>query len=933
MSGALQLPENFFQLLVEASADALLVIDEQGLIVFVNSQACQLFRYAPAELVHRPIELLMPPDLRERYAEGLVKYFAGPGRRAMGSSSGLRGRRRDRSDFFMDVGLSPLETSRGMLVVCSVRDITGQKRVERRERDRMQVLELLNSGASLTEILDFTVGAVEAEMPAALCSILLLDESGKRLLHGAAPRLPDFYNSAVHGIEIGEGVGSCGTCAFTGRPVIVEDIQTHPYWGPYRALAEQANVRACWSQPVLSAEKKVLGTFAIYHREPRAPAAGDIDLIETAASYVSLAITRKRNEEALRASEARLDAIIHNTPNVAIELYDLEGRVRFWNDAATRMFGWEIEEAIGRTLDQLIHTPEETSAFLDLLRQISGTGKSLGPLEYHFHRRDGSDGWSISTIFEIPGFGGVSMFVCMDVDITERRLAETAMRQSEERFRQVVENIQEVFWMLEAPTGTMLYVSPGYEKIWGRPRDALYQSPAAWLEAIHPFDRDQMPHGSPSDASFLQYDREYRILRPDGAVRWIHDRAFPILDASGNLYRIAGVAEDITERRQIEERLRQSQKMEAIGQLAGGVAHDFNNILAAIMMEVELAATAKGIPQETREGLQVIGTAADRAAALTRQLLLFGRRQVMQPTRTDLNGIVTNLAKMLQRILGEDIRIQLHLHPGPLMVHADGGMLDQVLLNLSVNARDAMPNGGRLVIETSERHVSEEELRTNPDASAGRHVCLAVSDTGMGMSEEVKAHLFEPFFTTKQPGKGTGLGLATVFGIVKQHHGWTRVYSELERGTTFRIFLPAAEGGRETSSPASAPSKPQGGNETILLVEDEASVREVTRRTLVRHGYQVLEAVSGVDALRIWEEHGERIQLVFTDLVMPGGIGGRELADQLLGKRPALKVLFTSGYSAEMAGGTVRLKEGVNFIQKPSSLNNILEMVRKSLDG
>ena len=935
LSGKLKLPEYFFQLLVEASADALLVMDERGVIIFANKQAGRLFGYKPEDLLQQPMSLLMPADLRERQFHQKARFPADRQKRVTGGDLDLRGRRRDGSEFVMDVGLSPLEAQRGSLVIVSVRDLSEQRRAERRERDRLHVLELLNSGGSLQEILEFTVRAVEAEMAGSICSILLVDETGKHLVHGAAPNLPDFFNDSVHGLQIGDGVGSCGTAAHHRKLVVVEDIRTDPSCASFRALAEKAKVRACWSQPVFSADKKVLGTFAIYHREPRAPEPRDVEIIEAAASYVSLAITRKRGEEALRASEARLHAIIQNTPNVAVELYDLDGRVRFWNEAATRMFGWEIDEAIGKTLDQLIHTPEEAGTFLQLLRQIAGTGKPLGPLEYHFRRRDGSEGWCLSTTFEIPGFGGVPMFVCMDVDITERKQAETAMRQSEERFRQVVENIQEVFWMVDGKEGHMLYISPGYEKIWGRSCEALYQSPAAWFEAIHPDDRERVPQQFPTNENFHEYDEAYRIVRPDGSVRWIHDRAFPIRDAYGNVYRIAGVAEDITERRQIEERLRQSQKMEAIGQLAGGVAHDFNNILAAVMMEVELAATVRNLPHEAREGLQVIGAAADKAAALTRQLLLFSRRQVMQPRRLDINGVVTNLAKMLQRILGEDVRVELHLHPSPVIAHADTGMIDQIIMNLAVNARDAMPAGGRLVIETSERYISEEDLRASPDASAGRHVCLAVSDTGIGMTDEVKAHLFEPFFTTKQPGKGTGLGLATIFGIVKQHRGWIRVYSEVGQGATIRIFLPAVDAGHELPASVTSSASPRGGTETILLVEDEVSVREVTRRMLERHGYRVLEAVSGMDALRIWGEHGDRIQLVFTDMVMPGGIGGRELAEQLRFIQPSLRIIFTSGYSAELGGGTgaMGMEEGVNFVQKPSSLHEVLDTIRRCLDA
>ena len=698
------------------------------------------------------------------------------------------------------MGLSPLEAQRGSLVIVSVRDLSEQRRAERRERDRLHVLELLNSGASLQEILEFTVRAVEAELPGSICSILLVDETGKRLVHGAAPGLPDFFNDSVQGLQIGDGVGSCGTAVRDRRKlVVVEDIHARiPLWANCRPLAEKAKVRACWSQPVFSADRKVLGTFAIYHREPRGPGPRDIEVIEAAASYVSLAITRKRSEEALRNSEARLHAIIQNTPNVAVELYDLDGHVRFWNEAATRMFGWEIDEAIGKTLDQLIHTPEEAETFVQLPaadcrhRQASLARSNI--ISGAATARRGGVFRRSSRFPVLAGCRCLSAWMWTSPSANRWRRPCAKARSA---FARSSRTSRKSFGWSMAGMDRCSTSAPDTKKSGAGPARSCIVPRPTWFDAIHPDDRERVPRQFPTNENFHEYDEAYRIVRPDGAVRWIHDRAFPIRDAQGNVYRIAGVAEDITERRQIEERLRQSQKMEAIGQLAGGVAHDFNNILAAIMMEVELAATVRNLPQEAREGLQVIGTASEKAATLTRQLLLFSRRQVMQPRRLDINGVVTNLAKMLQRILGEDVRVELHLHPSPVLAHADSGMLDQIIMNLSVNARDAMPAGGRLVIETSERHISEEDLRASPDASVGQHVCLSVSDTGMGMTDEVKAHLFEPFFTTKQPGKGTGLGLATIFGIVKQHRGWVRVYSEVGQGTTFRIFLPTVDAGHD----------------------------------------------------------------------------------------------------------------------------------------
>jgi CheY-like chemotaxis protein len=352
-----------------------------------------------------------------------------------------------------------------------------------------------------------------------------------------------------------------------------------------------------------------------------------------------------------------------------------------------------------------------------------------------------------------------------------------------------------------------------------------------------------------------------------------------------------------------------------------------------MMIQAEMAAMVDNTPSEVREALHEIRAATEKAANLTRQLLLFSRRQVMQPRDLDLNEIVTSLVKMLQRIIGEDVRLQLELHPAPLILHADAGMLDQVLMNLVVNARDAMSNGGRLVIETSEKTVDEDLARLNPDAVPGRYVGLSINDTGCGIPPEILPRIFEPFFTTKEPGKGTGLGLATVYGIVKQHKGWLKVYSEPGRGTNFQIFLPAsAATSADPAQPAARP-KPRGGTETILLVEDEPAVRSLTRTILERRGYKVLEAANGVEGFSVWQEHRGAVSLLLTDLVMPAGVSGQKLARQIQAEKPDLKVIFTSGYSPEIAGRELELRSGENFLQKPCSPDQLLETVRRCLDG
>jgi len=386
-------------------------------------------------------------------------------------------------------------------------------------------------------------------------------------------------------------------------------------------------------------------------------------------------------------------------------------------------------------------------------------------------------------------------------------------------------------------------------------------------------------------------------------------------------------------RKQLEDQFRQAQKLESLGQLAGGVAHDFNNILAVIQMYSDLLKDAGGLSAYQSESADQISAAVDRAASLTRQLLLFSRREVFQPVDLDLSESIVNTAKMLRRILGENIEMQLKLAPQPIFLHADAGMIDQVLLNLVVNARDAMPNGGQLVIETSGVEFDEIAVSQSVQTRPGSFVCLSVSDSGCGIPPEILPKIFEPFFTTKDVGKGTGLGLATVFGIVQQHQGWINVYSEVGRGTMFRIYLPrmAISAGPTPSPPALADLR--GGHETILLVEDDPSVRASVQNALSQRGYRILEAPTGVKALEVWQQNRGEIRLLLTDLVMPDGMTGKELAHRIQQDDPALRVVYMSGYSAEVVGKDFLLREGDNFLSKPFQASKLVQIVRDKLDA
>ena len=516
----------------------------------------------------------------------------------------------------------------------------------------------------------------------------------------------------------------------------------------------------------------------------------------------------------------------------------------------------------------------------------------------------------------------------LQLDAVRRQHTEDALRHAHERLRRFVDaNIVGV--VVAKTDGGILEANDYYLRLIGSSREELDQgkadwralTPAEWLQVDEQAIRElrRTGHCPP-------YEKEY--LRRDGT-------RVPLLLAltllPGPEEQVAAFVLDLTERKHIEVQLRQAQKMEAVGQLASGVAHDFNNLLTIIHGHAALQLAPDLAPEERVNCARQIIMAAERAAGLTRQLLLFGRKQVMQPTTLDLNEVVGGTIKMLKRILGEDVALHSELAPALPPLCADVGMIEQILLNLAVNSRDAMPTGGRLTIATGTQVLNEAQARQIPEAVVGRFVYLDVSDTGGGIPPAVLPRIFEPFFTTKEPGKGTGLGLATVHGIVQQHHGWINVTSELGRGTAFRIFLPAMEPRLAASTSAPAPARMPNGHETILVVEDEPALRLLAGNVLQRCGYTVIRAESAVAALALWTESKPPIDLLFTDLVMPGGMSGFELAAKLQTERPDLAVIFASGYGAKAGSGPV-LIEGENFLQKPFAPQKLARTVRECLD-
>lgn len=453
----------------------------------------------------------------------------------------------------------------------------------------------------------------------------------------------------------------------------------------------------------------------------------------------------------------------------------------------------------------------------------------------------------------------------------EHRRTQEALSESEERFRQLAENIQEVFWITNADKSEMLYVSPAFERVWGFPGGDLYRSPVRWLDSVHAGDRAEVENAIARQASG-GYDVEYRIVRPDASTRWIRDRAFPVRNGRGEVYRIVGVAEDISERRRLEERFLRAQRMEVIGSLTGGITHDLNNILSSMLMAAGLV---KSRTKETsdREMLVTIERGAQRGARMIAQLLAFSRGAEGPRAGLRPDVVIEEAAGLIRatfpRGIDLQVKIPAHLHT----ILADATQLHQVLMNLCVNARDAMPGGGRLVVAAENRDLGELEAGTHPDARPGAYVMVRVADTGAGIPPEIVDRIFDPFFTTKEPGKGTGLGLSSVLGIVKSHGGFVTVASEVAKGAEFRVFLPASA---ESVSPFSSESTgpfPMGKGELVLVVDDEADVLNVTVSLLETQGYRVLGAASGEEALTLFLQRAEAVRVVVTNLHMPG-MGG-----------------------------------------------------------
>ena len=627
-------------------------------------------------------------------------------------------------------------------------------------------------------------------------------------------------------------------------------------------------------------------------------------------------------EETIALLEATLDAT-HD----AILVVDLHGRVIRCNRRCLEMLGVGAGDlthgGLELIFDRLNRLRDQTLTKLSTRELMSGD-PALEHLDI-LHFKDGRILERYVAPHRVTGkiVGRVASFR----DIGESVRAAEALDQHRAFLEQAQEVAHVGSWVAELDGSNHAGWSAETNRIFGLPPGTFDGTAAAFYDRVHPDDREALSAaGQAAIEQGRPFEMEHRILWPDGTVRWVHERGTVLRDAQERPLRMIGTVQDITERRLLEDQLRQSQKMEAIGRLAGGIAHDLNNALTAIAGYAELALGELKAETIARADVEEIRRAAERAGSVTRQLLAFSRKQLIEARVFDLNETVAAIARLLSRLLGPDVRVSPHLASAAVPVRADPGQVEQAIINLAVNARDAMPAGGEITLTTSREAIDDEFARTHVPMTPGQYALLRVADTGHGMTHEVQARIFEPFFTTKEIGKGTGLGLSLVYGTLKRSGGFIFVDSEVGRGTTFNLYFPAAQFEAPAPGPPAGRSARARGNETVLVVEDETSVRNLIASALKNDGYDLLLAGSAEEAMSIADTLDAPIDLLLTDAILPGR-SGVELVEELTKRRPGLRVLLMSGYTEE----TLSMGSGMALLQKPFTPRELRERIREAL--
>ncbi|MEW6378433.1 MAG: PAS domain S-box protein [bacterium] len=909
---ALQESREWFSTTLTSIGDAVIATDITGLITFMNPVAQALTGWKQEDAEGIPLQrvfIIIDEHTGERREDPATRAIRKNTVTSLEHHTLLI--TRDGQRIPIDDSAAPIKNNQGDIIgtVLVFRDVTERKRAEEEVRRAHEELDqIFSTAAGGMRLIDRDFNIIRInETFTAIAGVNRNEVIGKKcyeVFHGPVCHTPT----------------CCLKRILSGEKRIEEDIEK---------VRNDGRKIFCLvvATPFLGPEGEVIGIVENFQ---------NID-------------ERKRTEELLQ----RAKMVIENSPTVLFRWRAEKGwPVEFVTENVSRL-GYQPSELLGGNIlyASIVH-PEDLERVRQEIRKQSAVGNRHFQQEYRIVTKDGQVRWvDARTLAEYDPDGRICYYQGIIIDITERRQAEEALKLKEEQERLSVildgnpipafvidHNHNVVLWnrACESLTGT------SKEKALGRPVDSgiFYQGLVRPVLADLVLDMDpktmirlyEDKHLSQNTAIPEAFEAK-DLLIINGIPRNVYFLAARLRDSSGKVMGAIETIQDITEWEQLQKQFLHAQKMEAIGRLAGGVAHDFNNLLVIIRgySEFLLSRLKEGAPMY-RE-IDMIRKAGERAASLTRQLLAFSRRQMLQPKVLDLNALISDMEKMLHRLIGEDITLAVTLDPNIERIKADPGQIEQVIMNLAVNARDAMPRGGRLTIRTGDVTLSSEPGHAAPaEGGRGRFVCLSVADTGVGIARETVDHIFEPFFSTKEPGKGTGLGLSTVYGIVKQHEGFIQVESELGRGSTFRIYLPVlviAKTDDESLDAASLPEAP-GNGERILLVEDETEVREFASIMLRENGYLLFEAASADEAVRIFDREKEHFHLLFSDVALPDK-NGLELVDQLLSRKPGLKVLLCSGYTDERSQWSAIRERNFRFLKKPYTLNDMLQAVRDAL--
>jgi PAS domain S-box-containing protein len=1025
--------------MMEHSLDVICSMNARGEFTEVSAAAEKVLGYRRGELLGRTALDLVHPEDRARTVAERAHILAGRETRDFEN----RYVRKDGSiaHIMWSASWSPSEQT----MFCVARDVTERKRSEAFIVGQRGVLELIARSAPLGQTLEAITRLVEAQEPGLVCSILELDESGRLLRTAAAPHLPTAYNQAIDGLQIGPEVGSCGAAAFRRETVIAGDIATHPFWAAFRDLALSHGLRACWSAPVTTSDGHVLGTFALYARVPSEPNDRQLDSMAAAAQLAGIAFERSRAAQQLERNRQRYRSLFDQHPDAVFSV-DLEGRFLEVNAGMERLSCYTAEQLQHATFRQLVVPEHAHLAEAQFATTVAGEAATSKLLTI---RGDGCLRVASITSLPILVDGRIVGVFGVARDITEHHEHEERLRESEVRFRQIAENVEDAFWIIDVATQRIIYLNPACERLRGTPGEPIDRDPIAHLASVHPQDRERVRRAGDRDPS--RFNEEYRVVQPDGSIRWHWTRLFPIHDSDGQLYRLGGIARDITARKEAEELIREqaalldcaqeaifvqnltgtilywnksaeriygcgadeaigqlftphaigaseahdaaralviekgvwvgelnertpdgreiiveahwtvvrdaddipksilcintditerkrletqflrAQRMESIGTLAGGIAHDLNNVLSPIMMSIDLLKIHHPEPA-TLEILDTIETSARHGADMVKQVLSFARGVEGQRLLVQPKYLLKDIQKISTDAFPKNIQLKIASTADLWNILGDPTQLHQVLLNLCVNARDAMPHGGSISISAENVYLDKNYAAMNIEAQPGPHIVLNVQDTGTGMTPDIIEKIFDPFFTTKELGKGTGLGLSSSLAIVKSHGGFIRVNSEPGKGTTFKVYLPAQTNPHDTVAENAAPLLPRGRGQTILIVDDEASIRTITQQTLEAFGYRTLLACDGAEAVATYAQHQAEIAVVLTDMMMPVMDGPATI--QVLARiNPQVRIIAASGLTANgqlIRSGTTAARY---FLPKPYTAESLLRTLAALLSA